>query len=252
MTEKNTVIEEQTLEGDTSPPAVETEGEEKATLTEERVQELIAEATAKAVLDAKEVGRRELQRQQESNRLEKQSRQRAESDVRAYETSFKGLDEEVQKDIELARFREQDKYNRSTMQEETQKQQTDAFYQRMNDGVFSHLESLGILRDDKRLDWGEGSRDYVEARNKLDASVAKILNSDREDKEKTLVGKAEERFKQLETEFRKEHNLDSHDTSGGAGVVNQSDADFMAGMGDASLSLTKENRARLKQIQAKY
>ena len=42
---------------------------------------------------------------------------------------------------------------------------------------------------------------------------------------------AEDRFKQLETDFRKEHGLDSQDTASGTGVVDQSDADFMAAEG---------------------
>lgn len=200
-------------------------------LTEERVQQLIAEATATAVAQAKDAGRRELQSEQDRNINTEKRAKFAESRVNAYETSFKGLDEDTQKDIELARYREQDKYFQTTAQEETQRQQDAAFYQRMNEGVLNYLDSLGIPRDDKRIDWGAGSQDYIEARSKLDASVAKIMTENK----KVAEDKMKDDFKTLESSLRKDLNLDSDIPPSGGGSGSDSDADFKKGVGDGSI-----------------
>ena len=216
----------------------------KAELTEERVQQLIAEATTKAVTEAKDAGRRELQGEQDRNKNVEKRAKLAEGKVSAYESSFKGLDEETQKDIELARLREQDKHYQSTAQEETQRQQEAAYYQRMNEGVLVYLDNLGIARDDKRVDWGSGSQDYIEARNRLDSSVAKIESENK----KVADDKMKEDCKVLESNLRKELNLDSVDTTTGSGSGDDSDAVFKKGIGDGSLPLNKTNMVRAKKL----
>ncbi len=218
-------------------------GEPKPELTEERVQQLMAEATTKAVAEAKEAGRRELQSEQDRNINAEKRAKLAEGTVSAYESSLKGLDEETQKDIELERYRAQDKLSQSSTQEEAQRQQEVAFYKRMNEGALVYLDNLGIARDDKRVDWGAGSQDYIEARNRLDASVAKILNENKKETEE----KQGKDFKELESKLRKDLGLDSVDTTAGGGGSN-SDAEFKKGIGDGSLLLTKVNMARCKKL----
>ena len=208
------------------------------------MQQLVAEATAKAVTDAKEAGRRQLQGEQDRNTNAEKRARLAEGKVSAYETSFKGLDEETQKDIELARLREQDKHYQSTAQEDAQRQQDTTFYQRMNEGVLVALDSLGIPRDDKRIDWGAGSQDYIEARSRFDSSVAKIISADRKVTEDKMKGD----FKTLESNLRKELNLDSVDTTTGSSGGDDSDAGFKKGIGDGSLPLNKENMARARKL----
>ena len=246
------VSEEKNVSGEEpkeEPKGDEPKGDEpKSELTEERVQQLIAEETAKAVTEAKEAGRRELQGEQDRNRNVDRRARLAESKVKSYETSFKGLDEETQKDIELERYREQEKFNQSSTQEDAQKQQETDFWGRVNSQVLANLDNLGIPKDDKRLDWGEGSRDLPEARARLDASVAKILGENKKSSEDSLMQKAEQRFKDLEAAWRKENNLDSVDTTAGGGGESDSDADFKKGIGDGSLPLSKVNMARLKKL----
>ncbi len=227
------------------PKADEPKGDEpKTELTEERVQQLIAEVTATAVAEARDAGRRELQGEQDRNKNAEKRARLAEGKVSAYETSFQGLDEETRKDIELARLREQDKFTQSNAQEEAQRQQETAFYQRMNESVLTHLDNLGIPRDDKRLDWGTGSQDYIEARARLDASVVKIMSENK----KVAEEKQGEDFKNLESKLRKDLGLDSVDTTAGGGGGSDSDADFKKGIGDGSLPLNKVNMARAKKL----
>ncbi len=211
---------------------------------EARVQQLMTEATAKAVAEAKESGRRELQGEQDRNRNTERRAKLAEGTVNAYESSFNGLDEETRKDIELARYREQEKQYQSTAQEDATKQQEADYYQRLNESILVYLDNLNIPRDDKRIDWGTGSQDYVEARNRLDASVAKIINENK----KADTEKMKDDFKVLESSLRKELNLDSVDTTTGSGGGNDSDAEFKKGLGDGSLPLNKANMARAKKM----
>ncbi len=245
MVTDNVPVEQPPVETPEETPATPAEqGEQLATLTEGRVQQMIAEATSKAVAEAKELGRRELQSQQQVNRNAEKRAGLAEGKVNAYETSFNSLDEDTKKDLELARLREQDKYYQSTAQEEAQKQQTDAFYQRMNEGVLNHLDSLGIERGDKRLDWGAGSQDYIEARSKLDASVSKIMTENK----KVTEDKMKDDFKTLESSLRKELNLDSVDTTAGGGGGDDSDTEFKRAWGSGELKSTKANFERAKKI----
>ena len=240
------VSEEEQVSKEESKEEVKEESEEEAKteLTEERVQQLIAEATSKGVTEAKEAGRRELQGEQDRNRNVEKRARLAESRVKSYESSVSGLDEETQKDIELARYREQDKYDQSTAQDDEKSQQDADFWGRVNQQVLANLESLGIPRDDKRLDWGEGSRDLPEARGRLDASVAKIITEEK----KVAETKQADDFKNLESKLRKDLGLDSVDTTAGGGSVSDSDADFKKGIGDGSLPLNKVNMARVRKL----
>ena len=245
MTEK-TVEEEQTSTEETTSEKTEEQSKEQPFSTEQeaRIQQMLAQTSSEATKQAVEAGRRQLQSEQDRNINAERRARLAESRVDAYETSFKGLDEEAQKDIELARLREQEKYHQTTAQEDVTKQQEATYYQRMNEGVLSSLDALGIPRDDKRIDWGSGSQDYVEARSRLDASVAKIISSDR----KVTEDKMNEDFKTLESKLRKDLNLDSVDTTAGGGSGDDSDAEFKKGIGDGSLPLNKENMARAKKM----
>ncbi len=247
MTEE-TVNEEKTSTEETTSEKTEEKEQSKeqpfSTEQEARIQQMLAQTSSEATKQAVEAGRRQLQSEQDRNINAEKRAKLAQSTVNAYEASFSGLDEETRKDIELARLREQEKYNQTTAQEDATKQQEATYYQRMNEGVLSSLDALGIPRDDKRIDWGSGSQDYVEARSRLDASVAKIISSDR----KVAEDKMNEDFKTLESKLRKDLNLDSVDTTAGGGSGDDSDAEFKKGIGDGSLPLNKENMKRAKTL----
>ena len=245
------VQEEKTSTEETTSQETETKIEEQSKeqpFSEEqeaRMQQLIAQATS----TAKDEGRREMQGIKDREVAEANKKTRlALNEAASYKTSFSGLDEETRKDVELERYREQDKYNQSTAQEEQKRQQDADFWARVNQQVLTNLDNLGIVRDDKRLDWGEGSKDLPEARARLDASVAKIMNENKKTLGDDLVQKAEQRFKDLETAWRKENNLDSVDTTAGSGGGSDSDADFKKGIGDGSLPLNKANMERARKL----
>ena len=245
MTEK-TVEEEQTSTEETTSEKTEEQSKEQPFSTEQeaRIQQMLAQTSSEATKQAVEAGRRQLQSEQDRNINAEKRARLAESEAGAYRASFKGLDEETQKDMDLARLREQEKYNQTTAQEDATKQQEATYYQRMNEGVLSSLDAFGIPRDDKRIDWGAGSQDYVEARSRLDASVAKIISSDK----KVAEDKMKDDFKTLESNLRKDLNLDSVDTTAGGGSGDDSDAEFKKGIGDGSLPLNKENMKRAKTL----
>ncbi|KKN72899.1 hypothetical protein LCGC14_0406030 [marine sediment metagenome] len=234
-------------------PEVKPEGEPKEQPFNEeqeaRIQQMVAQATDEATKQAVEAGRRQLQSEQDRNINTEKRARFAESKANAYETSFKGLDEETQKDIELARYREQDKYFQSTAQEDAQKQQDADFWGRINTQVLTNLDNLGIPRDDKRLDWGEGSRDLPEARARLDASVAKIISEEKKvaetDMEKRLTAKIEEQ----NLRNRKELNLDLVDTTAGGGSGDDSDAEFKRAWGSGELPNTQVNMKRARKLE---
>ena len=207
---------------------------------EARIQQMVAQAKS----SAEDAGRRALQSEQDRNRNAERRAKSAESQVNAYETSFGSLDEETRKEVELAKYRELDKHNQASTQEDTQRQQETALYQRMNEQVYSNLDALGIARDDKRLDWGTGSQDYVEARSRLDVSVSKILSSDK----KVADEKRDDDLKKFKSDLRKELNLDSDIPSGSGEGGDDSDAAFKKGIGDGSLPLSKENMKRAKGL----
>lgn len=228
-----------------TPKTEETKTQPFSDEQETRMQQLIGEATSKAREEGKKEGKSEMQGIKDREVADANKRTRAaQNEAASYKTSFGTLDEDTQKDVELARYREQDKYYQSSAQEEAQKQQEAAYYQRMNEGVLSYLEDLGIPKDDKRIDWGAGSQDYIEARKRLDTSVAKIVGSDR----KAAEGKLNEGFKELESKLRKDLNLDSVDTT--TSSTTETSDDFHSRVSNLDRKLTKKDMedSRVKGI----
>lgn len=256
MTEDEKVVpEEKSSEEKTASQETEAKAEEKTEekaeeksqeqpLTEERVQQLIAEATATAVDKAKEAGRRELQGEQDRNRNVERRARLAESRVKGYETSLSGLDEDTQKDIELARLREQDKYHQSTAQEEAQRQQQGAYLQQMNDSLIDEVKSWGIEPEDKGIDYASDAPDYFTGRKRFSDSLQKIVR----EKQKVAGEEQVQRFKDLEKGLRKDLGLDSVDTTAGGGGGSDSDAEFKKGLGDGSIPLNKANMERARKL----
>ena len=246
---KEPVLDEKPVSGDEpkgdEPKGDEPKGDEtKVELTEERVQQLIAEATTTAVAKAEEAGRRNLQSEQDRNRNTDRRAKFAESKASAYETSFKGLDEDTQRDIELARLREESKFNQSTAQEETQKQQQAAYYQQMNDSLSEEVRSWGIEPDDKRIDFASDAPDYFTGRKRFSDSLQKIV---RENQKKTEEKQGQD-FKDLESKLRKDLGIDSVDTTAGGSGESDSDAVFKKGLGDGSIPLNKANMERARKL----
>lgn len=248
MSDEEKVVQEEQVSEETTSKEETTEEIKEQPFSEEqeaRMQQLIAQATS----TAKEEGKREMQGIKDREVAEANRRTKfAQNETASYRTSFDGLDEDTQKEAELARYREQDKYNQSTAQEEAQRQQDATFWGRVNEQALTNLDGLGIDRADKRLDWGEGSRDLPEARGRLDTSIAKILSENKKvaesDMEKRLTAKIEEN----NLKNRKELNLDSVDTTASSGSGGDSDADFKRDWGSGALPNTKVNMERARKL----
>jgi len=208
---------------------------------EARMQQLIAQATS----TAEEKGRREMQGIKDKEVAEANRRARlAQNEVASYKSSFSGLDEDTQKDVELARYREQDKYFQSTAQEETQKQQQEAYYQRMNETLIEEVKSWGVEPEDKRIDYASDAPDYFTGRRRFSDSLQKVVREN----QKKAEEKQTEDFKTLESKLRKDLGLDSVDTTTGSGGGSDSDAEFKKGLGDGSIPLNKVSMARAKKL----
>ena len=244
MTEETVNQEQTSTEETTSQETETTEQSQAQPLTEERVQQLIAEATTKAVTQAKEAGRRELQGEQDRNRNAERRARLAESRVAGYETSFKGLDEETQKEIELARYREQDKYVQFTAQEEEQRQKEAAYFQQMNDSLLEEVRSWGVEPEDKRIDYASDAPDYFTGRKRFTDSLQKIVGEN----QKKAEEKQAEDFKNLESKLRKDLGLDSVDTTAGGGGGGDSDPEFKKQFGAGEIPMNKINLARAEKL----
>ena len=241
--------EEQVSSGDTTQTTEQVE----QPLTKEAVQQLIAEETQKAIEKGRDLGRRELQSIKDREVAEiKRRADIAEKRARAYETSFTDLDEDTRSRVEQQRTRGELDYYKSREQEEEIRRQQEAYFERLNQSLKGEVTALGIDPSDTRIDYAQDAKDYFEGRKRFSESLAKIVKTERDNLEKTALQKAEERNKQLEADLRKKYGLDSQDTAASAGVVNQSDADFMADWGAYRLPDTKENRVRYEQIKKKY
>lgn len=245
--DENNVQTEQTSVEETTSTEPETTQEEPAQaqpLTEERVQQLVAEATARAVAEAKEIGRRELQSEQDRNKAIEKRARLAETRATAYETSFGNLDEETRSQVELARYRKQEELNQTTAQEESRRAEEEAYFKAMNQSLLDEVATFGIDPDDKRIDYASDAPDYFTGRKRFTESIQKVLGENK----KAAEEKMSNDFKELESKLRKELNLDSVDTTAGGGSGGDSDADFKKGIGDGSIPLNKTNYERAKKL----
>ncbi len=185
------------------------------TLTEERIQQMIAEATQRATEQGKELGKREMQAIKDREVADAQKKVRlAEQRAKTYEESFNGLDEETRQGIELKKLRSENQFYQSAEQQEIQRQQQEAYTQKLNETLVGNLKRLKIDPEDKRIDWARDASDYLTGRSRFDDSVAKII----EEKQRAAEDKVASSFKELELKMRRDLELDSVDTTTSGGV----------------------------------
>jgi len=218
-------------------------------LTEEKVQKMIAEATAKAVEEAKELGRRELQSQQDKNKSEQARLTRRATTAEAAMTKIaQRLQKEnpnVAKDVELEMYRAQVEGQSKAEQEDTLAQQQATFHQNFLERQQKFIESLGIDPNDSRIDWAGDAKDYLEAMERIQSSVANINKENMQ----TMTTGLEDRLKSLEAKLTAadtEANSVNTDASGGASTT--PDAKFLQDFAQGNVPLSKENIARYEKI----
>ena len=258
MTEEQNVSEEkQVSEQEPVSSTTEiTEIVEPSALTEEqeaKVTQMIANATEKAVADAKDLGKRELQSSQDRNRAEIARVERrarlAEGTLGATQTHLESLDPEVAKDVELAQLKAE-KAGRLTLdQEDATRYQQEIQGKVLSDSLSTHLTTLGINPKDSRIDWATDSSNYVQGRSRFDASIAQIIKEEKQ----TMQDGLEKRLKELESKMTQAGiEVNSVDTAASVGAAAGSDAEFMKKFGSGELPSTKENLLRVEKIQNSY
>ena len=200
---------------------------------EARIQQLVSQASTVA----KEEGRREMQgiKDREVAAADRRTKE-AEN---AFKSSLDNLDPEVQKDVELARYRSREK-------DEGQREQSDTYFKKLQDSLVESIEAMGIDKNDKGIDWATDEADFIAGRSRFDASVVKILKGKESEKDKVL----DDKLKKFETDFRKKYELDNVDTSTSPSVSG-TDQDFVDKMTIGALPMTKENEERFNKIRNK-
>jgi hypothetical protein len=218
---------------------------------EARVQQMIAEATAKAVEAAKDAGRRELQSQQDRNKAEIRKVQReATASAKALEavtTKVKELDPDSATAIELERLKAENQARADLDKEEQTANQNEATQATVKTSLETHLEQLGIKKDDPRVDWAMDAPDYLTGRNRFDASVAAILKEDRKKETDTLASRLAALEAKLNGEDSNEANSVSTETNQAS--VNSSDQQFLKDFGSGKLPMSKANYERATKLQ---
>lgn len=220
MADKKVIDEKQVPEVEPVSPEAEVTPEvtEPAALTEERVQQMIVEATVEAVTAAKESGRRELQSQQSRNKAEvaeAQGRARfAEGSLARVKRGYVNLDPEARQTLENAERDGQLSYYQSRDAEASQRERDMATVDAFEENIRQSIVRRGIDPNDKRIEWGDRTTDLTQRQNAILQSVDKI----QEEGAKSDKEKRGQEVKDVETRLRKELGLDSIDTSSSGGV----------------------------------
>jgi len=250
MTDEQTVNPEQTSPEESGSTTAETQPQVETQPTEQPLTKAeVAELIAQAVDQARELGKRELQSQQDRNRAELSRATRraqiAENIVGSARTQLKDVDPDVAKELELAELRAREQGRMTMEQEESLARQQAEFHQGFIDRQTKFLENLGIDPKDKRVDWASDAKDYLEAMERIQSSVATI--------QKETVSKANQEFadrlKALEAKVKADDTeANSVETSTSSGVVAGSNADFVKKFAAGEVPLTKANQSRYEKI----
>ncbi len=231
--------------------AAEAKAAEQAALTEEKVRQMIAEATAKAVVEAKEIGKRELQAAQDRNKAEMAKEQRraqiAESALGAARTQI--TDPDIANQLELAALRAKEQGRMTLEQEEAMVRQQQEFHQQFQGNLTQFITGLGVDPKDNRIDWATDAPNYLDAQRRVLESVSKIQKENIQ----AMQSGMEKRLKDLESKVSQVNvEANSVETTTSAGVVAGSDAEFIKKFGAGDLPMTKANVDRYNKIQSQY
>jgi len=241
-------------EQDSSQDLAQAEQAEATSLKREEAQVMIDEAVAKAIEQGKQLGRKELQSQQERNKAEAVRLQRiAESTKRRLEGTRNRIateNPELYQEFEIADLKaeklERDQYEK----EEQSRLQQEEFHSQFVGSLNEHLEEQGIAKDNPKIDWGEGAAGYVEAQKRFLASVAKIVKEEKSSlvqAQKTLEARLV-KLEKIAGGEADENEANSVDTTTSGGAVSVSDTDFLTKFGNGDLPFTKENKTRYTKI----
>jgi len=215
---------------------------EQQPLTEERLQQILAQREAQ--LDARFQSTKDKAVAEARKEAERDARL-AKSQTKAYQSVLEGADDDLKPLAEAAKQKGETQFLQDYYNEQERERQAGRYREQLEQSLKDEVVSLGLDPEDKAIDYAQDAPDYFTGRKRFTDSISKALKNKDAEKDKQL----EERLNQFEIDFRKKHNLDSQDTTQGAGVVEQSDADFMAAFGAGELPVTKDNLAKLEEIK---
>ena len=197
------VSKETPSEGDTQAPQP---------LTEERIRELITEATQKAKEEGVELGKREMQRIKDKEVAKLQQRySQTEEKFGSLKDMLGTLEPEVASQVELNLLRTQEKQRVKRESEEQQLQQYQEMIGSFKNNFTQFIQGEGVEPTDKRIDWGQDDEPLLARQQKILSSIAKIRKEDASKSEEKVKSKIEE----LVSKERKDAGLDSVDISTG-------------------------------------
>ena len=183
------------------PKMVEPQPDEKLAVL---VAQKVTEEVAKAVAQAKEFGRRELQSEQDRNKAEAARLERraklSEDTLGAVRTRLQTADPEVAKEMELEELRARERGRMTLEQEEALKRQQEEFFSDFYASQNQFVTDLGIDPKDARIDWGVDALTPMEAQKRIHASVAKIQRENI----KAIEGSLDVKIKEAEARIKKD------------------------------------------------
>ena len=192
-------------------------------LTEEILTQRVDEAVAKALAGQTDAAKREIQSVKDKSKAEVESASRRAKTSEQTLTNMKGAlkdaDPDTLKELELAELRSAVTGYQGSEQEEFVRQKAAEFESKFQGSVTQHITELGIDPSDKRIDWGENAKDYLEKRVRIDASIRTIVKQSATDAETALA----KTLKDEMSKMRKELGLDSVDTANPVGSGGRSD-----------------------------
>lgn len=216
----------------------------------EVVRRLIADSTSDAVEKAKDVGRRELQSQQDKNKAEAARLERrakaAEAALKATQRTLEELDPDAASKAELARYKAQEQELSLTEQQEEALKTQQEFHQQFQNNLTQFITSLGIDPKNEKIDWAEDAKNYLEAQQRVLKSVADIQSESLKEY-KNLEKRLKEDEKEKAEESKREANSVETTTSQGD-VARMSDADFYKKFANGELPMNKTNKTRAEKI----
>lgn len=229
-------------------PEATSEGEASTEPTEAQPQLSVEEQVAKAMEGQLETFSRKMQSQ--SDRVLARIQREAETTASVADSALANMDADLDTEVAKPRPRARAQHLGQLQMRRQQEQQMDQAVEGFDSTLTQYVQSLGIDPNDKNIDWAKdaslpnGMPDFQTRQAKILASVGKLQKENAE----LAVQKAEDRFRELETNLRKELELDKVDTTASAGGGGGSDAEFLKKFGSGDVPYTKENEERAKKL----
>lgn len=183
-------------------------------LTQEAVSKLIEDAIA----PVKEATKREIQSVKDKAKTEVEKAIRkaelAENTLNQARARLRETNPEVVAELEAAELKETVRHYQSRDAEEQTQQQLAQFDQTFKTNVNQFVTELGLDPSDKRIDWGDDAKDYLDKQSRILKSVTAIQKAET----KKADEKRTQEVKDIEARLRKDLGLDSVDTGNPVGA----------------------------------